>query len=126
MFRKLGGCKTQNMAQTFTNVLSGGGMKKEGRHQEIVLVVIKFIMILKINLERENILKTLDLSKYFHSNVFPILAYQEKLGNEKEPCFDHASCKIGLHCGKSNCDKIVNYQTTSFDCCEECKKLRKF
>ena len=53
-----------------------------------------------------------------------ILDYQEKLGNDKEPCLNHDSCQVGLHCGKNNCLKIVNYWKMSFDCCEECKRLR--
>ena len=125
MCRIVDSCKTQPMAQTFTNVLSGGGMKKEEKHQEIVLVVIKFIMILSIIVWR-HIPKTLYLSKYFILIFLSILAYQEKLGNEKEPCINHDSCKIGDHCGKSNCVKIINYQKISFDCCEKCKKLRNF
>ena len=70
--------------------------------------------------------KTLSLSQYFILIFLSILAYQEKLGNEKEPCINHDSCKIGHHCGKSNCVKIINYQKISFDCCEKCKKLRNF
>ena len=56
------------MVQTKTNVLSGGGMNTEEKHQEIVLVVMKFIILLKITFEHEKIESSLYI-KIFHCNV---------------------------------------------------------
>ena len=55
-------------------------------------------------------------------NVFLRLVCQGNCGKNEGPCFNHDDCKIGFHCGKDNCHKTKNFQKTSYDCCEECKK----